>query len=279
MMKKILITGGNGQLGNCFSLMFNKKYNLLTLSKTEFDITSTEKIRTIIKKHNPEIIINCAAMTDVDGCEDNPILAENINALAIKNLLNIFKGLFIHISTDYVFDGKEGPYKESDIPNPINVYGKTKYVGEEIVTHHSKQWVILRTNVLFDLASKASFVSWVVNSLRENKEIFVVNDQINNPIWINDFAKIIDLVIANDLRGLFHVGSDTLCSRYEFAKMIAEVFNLKKGKIYPISTESLGQNAKRPLKSGLIPNKLLSEIKLENIDLKKSLRELKNKFD
>ena len=278
-MKKILITGGSGQLGNCFSLMFNKKYNLLTLPKTEFDITNTEKIRTIIKEHNPEIIINCAAMTDVDGCEDNPILAENINVLAIRDILNIFKGLFIHISTDYVFDGKKGPYKEDDIPNPINVYGKTKYVGEEIVTHHSKQWVILRTNVLFDLASKASFVSWVVNSLRENKEIFVVNDQINNPIWINDFAKIIDLVIANDLRGLFHVGSDTLCSRYEFAKMIAEVFNLKKGKIYPISTESLDQNAKRPLKSGLIPNKLLSEIKLENIDLKKSLRELKNKCD
>ena len=278
-MKKILITGGDGQLGNCFSSMFDEKYNLLRPPEQEFDITNINQVKTIIKKYNPEIIINCAAITDVDGCEDNPIIAENINALAIKNLLDVFKGFFIHISTDYVFDGKKGPYKESDIPNPINMYGKTKLFGEEIVKNNSKQWVILRTNVLFGLTSKASFVSWVVDSLKENKEIFVVDDQINNPIWINDFATIIDLVISNNLKGLFHVGSNTFCSRYEFANMIAEVFNLKKGKIHPISTKSLNQKAERPLKSGLISNKLLSEIKSGEVDLKKSLKELKNIFD
>ena len=125
------------------------------------------------------------------------------------------------------------------------------------------------------LHQRLALLVGVVNSLKENKEIFVVNDQINNPIWINDFAKIIDLVIANDLRGLFHVGSDRFCSRYEFANMIAEIFNLKKGRINPISTKSLNQKAERPLKSGLISNKLLSEIKSGEIDLKKSLKELK----
>ena len=159
-MKKILITGGDGQLGNCFSSMFGEKHKLLRPPEQEFDITNINQVKTIIKKYNPEIIVNCAAITDVDGCENNPILAKNINALAIKNLLDVFKGFFIHISTDYVFDGKEGPYKEGDIPNPINIYGKTKLFGEEIVKNHSKQWIILRTNVLFGLASKASFVSW-----------------------------------------------------------------------------------------------------------------------
>lgn len=278
-MKKILITGGDGQLGRSFSSNYQEKYNILSLGRDSLDITNEEQILKVIKEFQPNIILNCAAMTDVDGCEDNPIIAETINALAIKNLLDVFKGFFIHISTDYVFDGKKGPYKESDIPNPINMYGKTKLFGEEIVKNNSNQWVILRTNVLFGLASKASFVSWVVNSLKENKEIFVVNDQINNPVWINDFAKIIDLVISNNLKGLFHVGSDTLSSRYEFANMIAEVFNLKKGKIHPISTESLNQKAGRPLKSGLISNKLLLKIQSDNIDLKKSLRELKNIFD
>lgn len=278
-MKKILITGGDGQLGRSFSSNYQEKYNILSPGRDSLDITNEEQILKVIKEFQPNIILNCAAMTDVDGCEDNPIIAETINALAIKNLLDVFKGFFIHISTDYVFDGKKGPYKESDIPNPINMYGKTKLFGEEIVKNNSNQWVILRTNVLFGLASKASFVSWVVNSLKENKEIFVVNDQINNPVWINDFAKIIDLVISNNLKGLFHVGSDTLSSRYEFANMIAEVFNLKKGKIHPISTESLNQKAGRPLKSGLISNKLLLKIQSDNIDLKKSLRELKNIFD
>lgn len=278
-MKKILITGGDGQLGRSFSSNYQEKYNILSLGRDSLDITNEEQISKVIKEFQPNIILNCAAMTDVDGCEDNPIIAETINVLAIKNLLDVFKGFFIHISTDYVFDGKKGPYKESDIPNPINMYGKTKLFGEEIVKNNSNQWVILRTNVLFGLASKASFVSWVVNSLKENKEIFVVNDQINNPIWINDFAKIIDLVISNNLKGLFHVGSNTFCSRYEFANMIAEVFNLKKGKIHPISTKSLNQKAERPLKSGLISNKLLSKIQSGNIDLKKSLRELKNIFD
>jgi len=278
-MKKILITGGNGQLGHSFSSIYQKEYNILSLGRDKLDITNKDEILKVIEAFEPDIILNCAAMTDVDGCEDNPIIAETINVLGIKNLLDVFKGFFIHISTDYVFDGKKGPYKESDIPNPINMYGKTKLFGEEIVKNNSNQWVILRTNVLFGLASKASFVSWVVNSLKENKEIFVVNDQINNPIWINDFAKIIDLVISNNLKGLFHVGSNTFCSRYEFANMIAEVFNLKKEKIHPISTKSLNQKAERPLKSGLISNKLLSKIQSGNIDLKKSLRELKNIFD
>ena len=217
-------------------------------------------------------------MTDVDGCENNPEIAEKVNALSIKSMLEIFQGFFVHISTDYVFDGKEGPYKEEDNVNPISIYGKTKLLGEEIIIKNSKQWAILRTNVLFGIDSKASFVNWVVNSLKFDKDINVVDDQINNPIWINDFATIIDLVISNNINGLFHIGSDTFCSRYEFAHMIAEIFDLKKEKIHPITTESLNQIALRPLKSGLISKKLLSKLGIKNINLKKSLFSIKNQI-
>jgi dTDP-4-dehydrorhamnose reductase len=275
-MKRILITGADGQLGSCFSSIFKEKYEILNPSEIEFDITDKNKIDNFIKIYAPEVIINCAAMTDVDGCEDNIESAEQINALSIKNILSNFEGFFLHISTDYVFDGGKGPYKEDDITNPINIYGKTKLLGEEIVRNNSKKWAIIRTNVLFGIESKASFVSWVVNSLALNKPINVVDDQINNPIWINDFAKILDLVIAHDINGLFHIGSNTFCSRYDFAYLIAEVFNLDKNNIHPISTESLKQKAKRPLKSGLISKKLLLKLGIEDIDLKQSLINLRN---
>lgn len=277
-MKKILITGADGQLGNCFSLLFKEKYKIFNPKESDFDITDKYQVRSFLEKYKPDILLNCAAMTDVDGCERDPYFAENINALSIKNLLNNFNGFFIHISTDYVFDGKEGPYKEEDSVNPINIYGKTKLIGEKIVVENSKNWAILRTNVLFGIDSKASFVTWVINSLKSNQDINIVDDQINNPIWINDFAKIIDLVISNNINGLFHIGSDTFCSRYEFAHMIADVFDLKKEKIHPINTESLNQIAPRPLKSGLISKKLLSKLGIKDIDLKKSLFDIKNQI-
>ena len=277
-MKKILVTGSEGQLGRCFSSFFKEKYTILNPSEVDFDITDQNKVKNFLKKYNPDIILNCAAMTDVDGCENNPEIAEKVNALSIKSMLEIFQGFFVHISTDYVFDGKEGPYKEEDNVNPISIYGKTKLLGEEIIIKNSKQWAILRTNVLFGIDSKSSFVNWVVNSLKFDKDINVVDDQINNPIWINDFATIIDLVISNNINGLFHIGSDTFCSRYEFAHMIAEIFDLKKEKIHPITTESLNQIALRPLKSGLISKKLLSKLGIKNINLKKSLFSIKNQI-
>ena len=201
-MKKILVTGSEGQLGRCFSSFFKEKYTILNPSEVDFDITDQNKVKNFLKKYNPDIILNCAAMTDVDGCENNPEIAEKVNALSIKSMLEIFQGFFVHISTDYVFDGKEGPYKEEDNVNPISIYGKTKLLGEEIIIKNSKQWAILRTNVLFGIDSKSSFVNWVVNSLKFDKDINVVDDQINNPIWINDFATIINLVISNNINGL-----------------------------------------------------------------------------
>jgi len=277
-MKKILITGGGGQLASSFYSMFQNKYQIFCLPRKEFDVTNIDQIESVLQKYNPDTILHCAAMTDVDGCEKNPILAERINSQSIEKIVNVFKGDFLYISTDYVFDGSSGPYEETDTPNPINIYGKTKLLGEKILQKSSENWTIIRTNVLFDFQSEASFLSWIINSLKEEKDIKVVDDQFNNPIWVNDFSYVIDLVIANDIKGLFHIGSNKIYSRYEFAIMIAKVFGLNFKKIHPMKTQKLNQIAKRPLKSGLKFDKLKSEIKFEDIDLNKSLRELKNKF-
>ena len=128
---------------------------------------------------SPDIIINLAALTNVDLCESNPDLAHAINFQGVKNLVNVFKGPIIHLSTDYVFDGKLGQYKENDITNPINVYGVTKFKAEKILLEKSKESLVIRTNVLYDYQSqsKASFLNWVVDSLNRGEKIKVVDDQ------------------------------------------------------------------------------------------------------
>jgi len=276
-MKKILITGANGQLGKSFSKIHEEEYDILSLSRDQLDITKKSEISKAIESFKPDIILNCAAMTDVDSAELNPKIAKKINADSIKKILELFDGLFIHISTDYVFDGKNGPFKEDAITNPINIYGKSKLYGEEIVKDYAKDWIIVRTNVLFDIGSKASFLSWVINSLKENKKINVVNDQINNPVFTDDLSSIIHLLISKNMRGIYHVGSDTLCSRYEFAKIIGDVWNLDINNIVPIKTSDLKKHTKSYIANRPINSGLSSKFDLPIISLRKSLEKIKNK--
>ena len=185
--------------------------------------------------------------------------------------------MFIQISTDYVFNGKNGPYSESSKTNPLGIYGKSKLKGEEIVRDSFKNYLIVRTNVLFGGKSKANFLDWVVESLIINKEINVVDDQYNNPVSVNDLSKIIHNLISTKSRGIIHVGSDTLCSRFDFANMIANCWNLDNNYIKPISTEELSRKMKnylapRPLKSGLIS----LNTDLPTLSLKNSLKNIKN---
>ena len=256
-MKKILITGGSGQLAQSFKSLFSNTYDLLAINSKSLDITNANNVKHILDKEKPDIIINCAAMTNVDGCENQIEKAYLVNGLAIKNFVDYFEGLFIQISTDYIFDGENGPYSERSKPNPLSIYGKSKLLGEEIVKKNFQNHLIIRTNVLFDLNTKASFLDWIIQSLSKNKKINIVNDQINNPVWTNDLSKTISFLINHNLKGVFHVGSDTLCSRYEFARMIGKEWNLDLANLTPISTDELFAQldsyiAERPLNSGLV---------------------------
>jgi len=275
-MKKILITGGNGQLGHSFSSIYQEEYNILSLGRDKLDITNKDEILKVIETFEPSIVLNCAAMTDVDNAELDPKLANEINASSIKKILQLFDGLFIQISTDYVFDGEDGPFTEDSPTNPINSYGQSKLAGEKIIQENARDWLIIRTNVLFDIDSQASFLSWVVNSLKENKKINVVDDQINNPVFTDDLSDIIHLLISKKMRGIYHIGSDTLCSRYQFAQMIGDVWDLNTNNIHPIKTSALKKQIKtyianRPMKSGLT-----SIFDLPSISLKKSLQKIRN---
>ena len=288
-MNRILITGASGQLGSAVTKLFIGSYDILLTDfvfpkdgKSRFekmDITDENSVRKTIKKFQPDIILHLAAMTDVDGCELNPQKANDVNVRGTKNLLEHFDGKFVFISTDYVFDGNSGPYSEADTPNPINEYGRSKLLAENIVMDSGNPWLIVRTNVVYDYTenTQASFVKWVVDSLRNDIPILVVNDQWNNPTWTVALASALIEMIEKDFLGVWNYGGAEYIHRLEFAKEIAKVFELNKALISPCRTQELNQPAPRPLKGGLSTKKI-KHAGIEPYLLRKSLEEIRKKM-
>jgi len=286
MLQKILITGASGQLGHAVCNQLQGKYSVLAtdIAKSKnvevLDIANAKQIESVLLEFIPDIIINLAAYTDVDGCELNPQKAKLLNTQSVEMLIEKFDGKFVQISTDYIFDGESGPYSENDETNPTSVYGKTKLEAEEVIQAKSSNYVIIRTNVLFDYYkdTRASFVKWVIDSLKNNEEIGVVDDQWNNPTWTTNLAEFIELVVEKDVKGIYNYGGTDYLNRFEFALMIADVFNLNKDLIKAISTESLNQSAKRPLKGGLKTKIIEQELNVECYKLHDILKRLKSRI-
>ena len=267
---RILITGAFGQLGHALQSVLSKKgnYELICTGRKvkkgqegiPLDIRNQVTLKELINTTAPDILINLAAMTNVDACELNPKLAGEINVAGLQHICDSFKGKIIHLSTDYVFDGTSGPYREDDPLNPISIYGKTKLASENILLEKDIKNLIIRGNVLYDYSphTSASFLNWVVSSLKDNQEIKVVEDQFNNPTWTRSMSDIIKLSIENDLEGIIHWGDSEHISRFEFAKLIAKKFSLNESLIKPVLTSELNQPARRPLQSGLSTEKLVN---------------------
>ena len=281
-MKKVLITGANGQLGA--SLQLNDydiiRSDIFALEEqdnfTILDITNEENVKSVLNENKPDIVVHLAAMTNVDGCELNPNQAQAVNVKGTENLLNYFDGKFIFVSSDYVFDGENGPYSEEDEVNPINIYGTTKLKGEESVQGLSYDWVILRTNVVWNIGGnfKASFADWVLEELKNNRNIRIVDDQWNNPTHTEDLGHVINELLKQGANGLYHYGSSEILNRYDFACLIANIYDLDEKLIQPITTKELNQPARRPLKSGLETGKIERDLGITPSVLRNDLEKL-----
>ena len=281
---KVLVTGAYGQLGRSLYKNRNESIKYLWTGKNiplggdgiHLDILDRINLKELINFCSPDVIINLAALTNVDLCEKNPLLAQEINAKGVKNICENFSGKIIQISTDYVFNGEKGPYSEDDEVAPLSIYGATKLEAEKIVMSHSSENLILRANVLYDYdtQSKASFLNWVVNSLQQKKPIKVVNDQVCNPTWTESIAKTILSCIENNINGIYHWGDAEFLSRYEFALKIARSFKLDTNLISPILTEELDQIAPRPLNSGLKSHKLLKVLDIHQPSINECLKKI-----
>ena len=270
-INKILVVGSGGMLGSVFSNKVNN-YNFILTSKLgndntiKLDITNSNNVKEVLKHYNPNIIINCAAYTNVDQSEIYKNNAHNVNVNGVRNLIKYShkNTKIVHISSDYVYKGDKKEYFENTIPSPINYYGKTKLEADNILLSSNRNCIILRINGLFtNDCNFNNFYTWVYNSLSKNIKINVVDDQISNPTYVNDLYEIIMESILLDVDGLFHYGTANSISRYEFALKIAKYNNLNNRLIKKIKTENFKQIAKRPLKTFLNCDKIINAIDTE----------------
>lgn len=269
---KVLIIGGSGLLGMKLREVFEENnydvyasfHNNPIAGKNCFqmDITQKDDVFHVLEKASPDVVVHTAAYTNVDGCEKNRRQAFDVNVRGTENVASAVEKIgakFVYISTDYVFDGEKGFYKEDDLANPVNYYGLTKLEGEEVVKKICSNFVIARTSVLYG-SNKMNFVTWIIDQLEKGEQVNIVTDQYVSPTLNVDLAEQLMGLIEEDSSGVFHAAGGERISRYDFTMVVADVFGLDKGLISPVRMEDFNWLAKRPVDSSLDVSKI-SEIK------------------
>ncbi|MCM8784696.1 MAG: dTDP-4-dehydrorhamnose reductase [Candidatus Omnitrophica bacterium] len=229
-MKKILITGGNGLVGTYLKKILNREnYSIFAFGKEHLNIIDSEKTYKIFKDLKPEIVIHLAALTDVDFCEKNPETTFLINSKGTENISKLsidFKCFLIYLSTDFIFDGMKGsPYSEEDKPNPINIYGKSKLLGEKYIINNCEKYLIIRTSRIFGKGGK-NFSSRLREIMKQKKEIVLTTDLINSPTYASSLAECILKLIEKEFCGIINVCNEGWCSFFEFGLKMKEILNL-----------------------------------------------------
>jgi dTDP-4-dehydrorhamnose reductase len=295
--KKILLTGANGLLGQKTAEIFSRETDhelLLTdlgpkaeeprrYKYTTLDLTHKEEVKELIKKFKPDIIINTAAFTNVDGCELERELSWRVNADAVKNLIiasRFNSTKIIHISTDYIFDGKTGYYDENATPNPKSFYGKAKLAGENALLSSGVNYAILRTMILYGTGKniRPNFVLWMIQKLQNNEPVNIVDDQYGQPTMVDDLALAVLRVVEREGTGIYNVSGSEYLNRYEFALKLAEIFGFDRKLIIPIKTKDLHQAAERPMNSSFITIKTETELGIKPLNVTEGLYLLKSQL-
>ena len=291
--KKVLVTGSNGLLGQkiIYSLIERKDIDLLATSKglnrlitksgyryVDLDITKNEEVKKVFENENPDAVINCAAMTNVDYCEENQDSCWEINVKAVENLAKsceVSKSHLLHLSTDFVFDGKSGPYNENDKPNPLHFYAKSKLKSEEIVKKIMTNWTIARTIIIYgitDNMSRSNIVLWAKKEIENGNTINVVNDQLRSPTLAEDLAKGCISIIDKSAFGLYHLSGPKTYSILDLVHKVADFYNLDKSLILPVTSASLNQSATRPLSTGFDITKARKDLDFNPVDFLEGIK-------
>lgn len=281
-MLRILVTGGNGQLGSELKdLLANEEtFDVNYLSRAELALEKTEEIKSILSKYKPELIIHSAAYTAVDKAESETELAGKVNHLASREIANFCKSndcRLISISTDYVFNGNSSiALKENAKVDPINIYGKTKLLGEKAIEREYPDAIIIRTSWVYSTYGN-NFVKTMIRLMNEREEISVINDQIGSPTYARDLARTIMKVIKSEkwIGGIYHYSNKGEISWYDFAEEIKKIKGYST-KINPIPTSSYPTPAKRPKFSLLDKSKIQETYKVDVPFWKDSLKEMIN---
>jgi len=295
---RILITGANGLLGQALTrrLSTDDDYAVLatawddTLSLddvpcdyTSMDVTAPEEVEHTFSVFEPNVVVNCAALSDVSTCENNRNEAWATNARAVKRLArhcNNHRTHLVQISTDFVFNGKRGPYDESAQPDPVNYYGRTKLAAENHVREAGRRnWTIVRTVLLYGTGtslSRKNVVLWLVDELKQGNPVHVVNDQWRTPTYVPDLAAGIDALLqTTEKTGIYHLSGPDMVSIHELAIRVADVFNLDESLIHPVPSDDFDESVERPSKTGFRLEKARTELEYNPRSLTEGLQALK----
>jgi len=295
-LKRILVTGAGGLLGSRLTDILSRKYEVVPTHNTQptqarsvkMDISDRDVVFRTVSQISPAIVVHAGAATNVDRCETDRDWAWRVNVEGTRNVAEGCTRIgakLIYVSTDYVFDGERGFYREGDKPKPVNNYGLTKLRGEEYVEEICGDHVIARTSVLYGWHPiKLNFATRVIDMLRNGREINVVSDHYNSPTFADVLADIILRLIEKDLKGVYHTSGSERMDRYSFALKIAETFGLDETLVKPVKMDDLkAWVARRPRDSSLCVEKAEGELQIDLPDVDESLNRMKRiqpaKFD
>ncbi len=286
----IIVTGANGLLGqHLVTALIKLGYGILALGKGEcrikdfagkyvdIDITDAVAFRDEIVKHKPDIIIHAAAMTQVDECEKDKQSCYNVNVTATRFLIDAAREVqskLIYVSTDFVFDGMNGPYSEDDQTGPVNYYGSTKVAAEKAIMESQLRWSIVRTVLVYGQTvdgTRSNIINWVKSSLEEGKHIKVVSDQFRTPTFVDDLVNGIVLLIEKNVDGIYHISGKEEMTPYDMAIETARYLKLDESLIEKVDSSSFTQAGVRPAKTGFIIDKARHELGFEPRSFKESL--------
>ena len=282
---KYLVTGSAGLIGNQLvydleksgEIVYSCYNNLKPIYgiPIQLDLLDLEGIHKIFKKIQPDIVIHSASLTDVEKCEVEQKLANSLNVTATEVIAKEVEQIgsyLMYISTDYVFDGNQGLYKETDLTNPLSNYGTTKLSGEKIIQDKTSRWSIIRTSTPFGKHYlKKTFPVWVYENLKINKKINILENQFTSPTYVPNLSEMILEIIFHRLEGFFHLAGSTKISRFEFAKMIATKFDLNLSLLNPVKIDSMPWKAIRPIDSSLDISKINTVLKTKPYTINQSL--------
>lgn len=275
-MKKILITGSNGLLGQklIYQLIGYPEFDVYATSRganrtiiqkryvyIPLDITDEQEVKETFEEVKPDIVINTAAITNVDACESEKEACWKLNVDAVQYLINACEAHgthLIHVSTDFIFDGEDGPYDELAVPNPISFYGESKLAAEQLFESAKCKWTIARTVLVYgvvDNMSRSNIVLWAKGALEKGDELTVVDDQFRSPTLAEDLAHGCILIAEQGAEGIYNISGDEYMCILDLVKRVAKYFGFDENLVKPISSATLNQTAKRPPKTGFILDK------------------------
>jgi len=276
LTRKILVTGSNGLLGQKLTdlALADDRITLVATSRGEnrhpikdgytyidLDIQDSDRLRTAVAEHLPQTIINTAAMTNVDACEHDPEGCRKLNIDAVATLVALCEEFgihLVHLSTDFIFDGKEGPYAEEAQPNPLSLYGQSKLDAEHLIQESNCKWAILRTILVYGVVadmSRSNIVLWAKGALEKGQPLSVVNDQWRMPTLAEDLAQACVLATIGGAEGIFHISGKDMFAIHELVAAVADFWKLDKSLIQQVSSATLSQSAPRPARTGFVLDK------------------------